>query len=310
MKTVFFGTPSFAVPFLQAMIDDPEIEVVAVVSQPDKPKGRKQKLQPTATKVVAQEHSIPVLQFPSLKKDEVVAELSALDADVFVVVAYGKLIPLNVINIPEEKIVNVHPSLLPRHRGPSPMQWSIAEGDQNTGVSIMLIDEGMDTGPLLAQESFDVDVHETYQTLEVRVHEVGAPLLIKTLKAYVAGDLTPTPQSEESVSLTRLLKREDGHISWTDSAERIERLVRAYQPWPGTWSLLPDGQRLKILRATPLELTVDVPPGTLFEHNETLCVASENGAVQLDEVQLEGKQKTTGREFLLGHPDVLQQVLT
>ncbi len=310
MKVVFFGTPTFATPFLQALIDDPDTKVVAVVSQPDKPKGRKQLLQATPTKVVAQEHSIPVLQFPTLKSPDAEKTLKEQDADVFVVVAYGKMVPKTIIDIPTFHIVNVHPSLLPRHRGPSPMQWSISEGDRDSGVSVMLIDEGMDTGPLLAQESFTLSDKDTYESLERRVHDTAPQLLVTTLKQYLNGDISPTPQSADGVTITRLLNRDDGHIDWSLSATNIDRLVRAYQPWPGTWSMLQKDQRIKILSSSPAPACSNVAPGTLHAYDESLHVTTKDGCLHVSEMQVEGKQKTSGKEFLLGYPDALGNILT
>lgn len=311
-RVVFFGTPEFSVPFLRALAADPAFQVVAAVSQPDRPSGRGHEIVATPVKAAAERLGIPSYQPPSLKKPEYAEPLRAYDADVFVVVAYGKIIPKDVLEMPKHGCVNVHPSLLPRHRGPSPMQWAIAEGDANTGVTIMVLDEGMDTGPLLAFVNIGIDSDETYATLARKAQEQGAPLLVETLKRYVAGEIIPVPQDDAKATLTRLLEREDGRIDWTKPTDVIERRARAYQPWPGTWTVWNrNGEelRLKIARLQPVDFRSDLPPGTVSIKNNRLFADCSDGTMELLEVQPEGKPSMAASAFLGGYSDIDGAVL-
>jgi methionyl-tRNA formyltransferase len=309
MKTVFFGTPEFSTPFLTALIDDPIIEVVAVVTQPDKVRGREKGPSPCPVKVIAQAHSIPVLQPVSLKTDPTVHDtLKELGADLFVVVAYGKFLPKSILQLPPHGSVNVHPSLLPRHRGPSPMQWAIAQGDVQTGISIMLLDEGMDTGPLLATTAITLDADETYTSLQKKVHLSGPSLLVTTLKQYLNGTIHPVPQQDKLATTTRLLKKEDGHIDWDQPMARIERQARAYEMWPGAWSVWKrsenDSLRLKWTKMRCADFTADVPPGTVVIENNQLFVDTADGTIEILEVQPEGKPKMNAQAFIQGYQNI------
>ncbi len=305
MNIVFFGTPAFATPFLQGLIDDPDTEVVAVVCQPDKPSGRGRNLIPPAVKVLAQENSITVLQPKSLKSDAVKPRLESIGADVFVVVAYGKLIPQAVLDIPRLGCVNVHPSLLPRYRGPSPMQWAIRQGDAQTGVSIMLLDDGMDTGPLLSSAAITLDQGETYLSLVEKVHAVGPNLLLQTLREYSRGAISPSPQGDENVSVTRLLTRDDGLIDWNESAESIYRKMRAYSPWPSAWCVWKrdDGSeiRLKFLKVSVSDIQAEI--GCVRNEEGALIVGCGKGVLEIHELQPEGKPKMKAEAFMNGYQD-------
>ncbi|MBU0646590.1 methionyl-tRNA formyltransferase [Patescibacteria group bacterium] len=312
MKVIFLGTPEFAAPFLQELINDPEIEVAAAVCQPDKPVGRKGELTPGAVKVLAQKNGIEVHQPASLKTNEALVELSAIDADFFVVVAYGKIIPKQILDLPKYGCVNVHPSMLPKYRGPSPIQWAIAQGDAETGISIMLLDEGMDTGPILAFEGISIDGEETYETLVDKIHARGPKLLSETLKRLIKGEISPVPQSTQGASISKLLSREDGRIDWTKTMGEIDRRWRAYQPWPGAWSVWnKNGQvaRLKILKMAPTDFEADLPPGTVAIKNNRLYVDCSDGTLELLEIQPEGKGRMSIPEFLNGYSEINGAVL-
>lgn len=307
IRIAFFGTPEFSVPFLTALADDPAFEVVAVVSQPDRPSGRNHEIAPTPVKSVALDRQIPVLQPTTLRDESVTAALLALNADYFVVVAYGKIIPQTVLDIPRLGCVNVHPSLLPKYRGPSPMNWAIAEGDATTGVTIMLLDAGMDTGPILSQTSIGLDADETMETLMVKAHEQGVPLLIDTLKRFAIGEIVPVAQNDEAATMTKLLDRDDGHIDWTLPMATIERRLRAYQPWPGLWTVWNRNgveTRIKIHSLQPSDFRADLPPGTVLTKNSRLFVDCSDGTIEILELQPEGKPKMTAEAFLLGYSDV------
>ncbi len=306
-RVVFFGTPEFSIPFFEALMRDQAFDVVAAVSQPDRPSGRGHHTEPTPIKTTATLHSVPVLQFTTLKSESAQLELSAVNADLFVVVAYGKIIPKFILDLPKRGCINVHPSLLPKYRGPSPMPWAIKEGDAQTGVTIMLLDEGMDTGPLLSQVTISIDADETYETLMQKVQQQGAPLLVETVLRYLEGTVIPIAQDNTKATLTKLLDREDGHINWVRPIVEIERLVRAFQPWPGTWSVWKrHGQnlRIKILGVQESDFHADVPPGTVKIKDHRLFVDGLDGTVEITNLQLEGKSAMTASTFLLGYSDI------
>jgi methionyl-tRNA formyltransferase len=309
MKIVFFGTPSFSVPFLEHLIRDPEIEVVGVVTQPDKPSGRGGDVTPPPVKVMAEDAVIPFFQPSSLKTDQHIGKLlTELNADFFVVVAYGKIIPKAILDIPKRGCINVHPSLLPRHRGPSPMQWTIAQGDSTTGITIMLLDEGMDTGPLLASEHVTIDAEETYTSLLHKVHEIGPRLLVETLKRFERGEIIPLKQNEAHATLTRLLEKEDGHVAWSQTMADIDRKHRAYSEWPGSWMCWERKKgvclRLKIISMRPVDFVVDVPRGMATVKEGRLFIDCANGTLEILEIQPEGKPKMKASAFIAGYPDI------
>ena len=333
MKIVFFGTPTFSVPFLTELIRDPEIEVVGVVTQPDKPAGRGGDVTPSPIKILAQDAVIPVFQPASLKTDQHIGKiLKDLEADFFVVVAYGKIIPKAILDFPKLGCINVHPSLLPRHRGPSPMQWAIAQGDTTTGVTIMLLDEGMDTGPLLASEQVTIDAEETYETLVAKVQEIGPRLLTSTLKRQASSEIIPLKQDEAKATITRLLEKEDGHVDWSQTMAQIDQKHRAYHAWPGTWMCwerkMNVCMRLKINTLRPidceherasssarpseakqtrvhtLDFRADVPRGMVTIKEDRLFVDCADGTLEILKIQPEGKPNMKASAFIQGYPDI------
>jgi methionyl-tRNA formyltransferase len=305
MKVVFFGTPNFAVPFLDALIEDDKIEVAAVITQPDKPAGRGKALKPSPVKKAAEDHDINTHTPQSLKTEDIRDVLRQYDAEVFIVVAYGQLIPEKILDMPPLGCVNVHPSLLPKYRGPAPMQAAIYHGDKETGVAIMKLDTGMDTGPLLDVLHVEIDPDETYPSLQKKIETLGPPFLIKTLKAYKDGAVEPTPQTETGASKTSLLSKSDGRIDWSRPAKAIEQKIRAYKPWPGTWATWRSGngtRRLKIHDAEVVE-SVGSEPGTAVVQNDALYVETGEGALKITTLQPENKPKMTAQDFLNGHSD-------
>jgi len=305
MNIVFFGTPDFAAEFLSALYADGQISVVAVVAQPDKPVGRKQVLTPPPTKTLAVLHTIPVFQPASLKDETFADQLRALKPDVCVIVAYGKIIPQTILDIPVHGNINVHPSKLPMYRGPSPLQAAIAAGDMETAVSIMLIDDKMDHGPILAQETIQMTPTETPETLREKVVGVGAPLLVETVKQFVAGKVTPTPQNHENATFCKLLTKDDGKIDWTQPAEIIERKVRAYTPWPGTWTHI-DGVTYKIHQvAIDQEIrSMLLGPGDVKILDKILLIGSGSTPIRIEEIQPEGKARMDVKSFINGNAGI------
>ncbi len=306
MKIVFFGTPEFSEKFLSALIADKDFSVMAVVCQPDAPVGRKKILTPPPTKILAEAQSIPVLQPEKLKDPSVAEKLVTLDADLFVVVAYGRIVPESILNLAKLGTINVHPSLLPKYRGPSPIQSAIVAGEKETGVSIMLLDALMDHGPILAQAKLNITDDETPESLRAKAVKIGAPLLIESLKKFAAGELQPQPQDDSQATICKLLAREDGRISWSRSADQIYAQIRGLTPWPGTWTTWKE-QQLKIIKAKPS--VESVPAGQVSVIDGRLLVGTSSTALEVIELQLEGSKPLSARDFLLGHRDINNSTL-
>jgi len=302
MRLVFMGTPDYAVPCLAALLEAGH-QVLAVYTSPDRPRGRGRRLEPPPVKAFAQERGLPVHQPPSLRLPQAQEGLASLGPQAIVVAAYGKILPPQVLRIPPLGCLNVHPSLLPRHRGPSPVVTALLEGDAVTGVTVMLLDEGMDTGPILAQREEPILPEDTTPTLTERLFRLGAVLLVETLPRWAAGELTPRPQDPARATVTRLVRKEDGLIPWGASAERIARMVRAYQPWPGAYTRW-RGQLLKVHQAEPLSPghPRGRPGEVLFLEGRGAVVVTGEGLLRLQRVQLEGKRPMAVEEFLRGHP--------
>lgn len=301
MRVIFFGTPEFALPTLRALVAAGH-EVVLAVSRADKPAGRHLKLAAPPVVTVARELGLPLAQPVKLGQEEFAARLRALAADVAVVVAYGRLIPGGLLSIPRWGFVNLHPSLLPRHRGPSPIQWAIASGDTVTGVSTMLLDEGMDTGPILLQRELPIGRKERAPELERRLATLGAELVVDTLAALAAGTVTPRPQDEASATITPKLERRMGRVDWHLPAEELARRGRAFDPWPGLYCTFRGGR----LKVHGLEVGVPAPggqpPGTVLAVSSAgISVRCGEGTVALlTDLQREGRRRLPADAFVIG----------
>ncbi|RME49212.1 MAG: methionyl-tRNA formyltransferase [Chloroflexi bacterium] len=310
IRVVFMGTPAFAVPSLQQLIEDETFDVVAVVTQPDRPAGRGRALLPSPVKRVALTHDIPIFQPEHLRNNPKMLQiLRDLAPDVVVVAAYGLILPASVLEVPPHGCVNVHASLLPRYRGAAPVAAAILNGDEETGITIMLMDEQMDHGPILAQRSLAIKPDDTRETLSERLAKLGAALLVETLPQWVSGHIEPQPQDHSAATYARMLKKEDGKIDWTRPAAYIARMTRAYDPWPGAYTYL-DGRLLKLLRARAIDFDVcNVQPGEVIETDQGLAVAAGDGAVLLERVQLAGKRAMDIDEFARGQRNLVGTVL-
>jgi methionyl-tRNA formyltransferase len=297
MRIVFMGTPEFAVPSLRALIDS-EDEVVAVVCQPDKPKGRGLEVVSPPTKVLAEKHCILVLQPQRIKTEEFFNELKELNPDLICVVAYGKILPKNILDLPTHGCINVHASILPKYRGAAPINWAIIRGERITGITTMRMDEGMDTGDMLLKREVPIDDEDTGETLSQRLSIIGAELLIETIRLLKEGKLTPVPQDHSQATYAPMLKKEDGKIDWRKTAEEIRNLIRGTLPWPGAYTTL-EGKLLKVYKARVSE--GDGRPGEIIKSGSgILRVATGKDALDLLEVQIEGGKRLKAEEFLRG----------
>lgn len=302
MRVVFFGTPDFAVPTLERLLESRH-EVVLVVSKPDKPVGRRRVVTAPPVVELARNRGIECLQPKSLKGPDFSGRLSNSGAEAAVVVAYGKLIPENIIEIPRHGFINLHPSLLPRHRGPSPIQWALVCGDRSTGVTTMQIDAGMDTGPILLQRRVDIESGETAELLGPRLAEIGAHLIVQTLDGLEDGTVRPRPQPPDGVNVTPMLRREFAKVDWSMPARQLVNRLRGFTPWPGLFTTFRGG-RLKIhgleeVRSAPQG---EEDPGTVLQAAaDGIVVRCGRGtAARITEVQREGGRQMPVDAFLIG----------
>jgi len=296
LRVVFMGSAEFSVPALRALHQ--AFHVVGVVTQPDRPRGRGQKSSPTPVKAAALELGVPVKEPERVRSVEFVDELHAWAPDVIVVVAYGRILPLSVLQLPPMGCVNIHASLLPRHRGASPISAAVLEGDSVTGVTAMLMDEGLDTGDILLTRETAIAPDDTTGSLHDRLMELGGGLVVETLRRMAEGTLERLPQNHSQATITRPLAKEDGRIDWTKDAVFLDRLVRAMNPWPGAFTFLA-GEAIKIWTASPVDGSGAA--GTVMEVGpEGILVGTAEGLLLLKEVQAPGKKRVSAAEFARG----------
>lgn len=304
LRIIFMGTAELSGASLEKLAADRRFQVVAVVTQPDKPKGRDLKLTPSPVKVLAQKLGLPVLQPLKAREEKFIAELRALKPDLIVVVAYGQILPQALLDVPPHGCINVHTSLLPKYRGAAPIQWAIADGNAETGVTIMQMDAGLDTGPILATRRTPILLADDSQTLHDRLAELGAELLVETLPDYITGKIQPQPQPAECSTYAAKIRKEDGKIEWNQPAESIWHRLRAFTPWPGAFTFLPaegKSQLLKIWQAMPVERTGR--SGEILAADKSgIVVACGHHALRILELQREGGKRLTAEQFLAGHP--------
>jgi methionyl-tRNA formyltransferase len=297
MKIIFMGTPEFAVPSLKALIES-EDEVVAIVCQSDKPKGRGLEIASPPTKVLAEKHGIPVLQPQKIKTEEFYNTLKNFSPELVCVAAYGKILPKNILDLPAHGCVNVHASILPKYRGAAPINWAIIRGEKVTGITTMKMDEGMDTGDMLLKKEIPIEDEDTGETLSEKLSHIGAELLIETLNLLKEGKLNPIPQDHSQATYAPMLKKEDGKIDWSKSAEEIRNLIRGALPWPGAYTML-DGKLLKIYKAN-ISNGVGNPGEVIQSDSGILRIATGSGALDILELQMEGGKRLKADEFLRG----------
>jgi methionyl-tRNA formyltransferase len=304
IRIVFMGSPDFAVPALQALAglggsQTRPYNIVGVVTQPDRPSGRGMTLTPPPVKVAALELGIPVIQPEKLKQPEALQQLQAWKPDLIVVAAFGQILRANVLDLPKYGCLNIHASLLPRHRGAAPIQAAILAGDAETGITIMKMDAGLDTGPMLRQRAIPIEAEDTGGSLFEKLSKLGGELLLETIPAYISGKLTPQPQPEAGATYFGMIKKEDGLLDFTRPAVELEHRIRAFHPWPGTFMLW-NNAPLKIHKAhvvkggsteTGKHVVVDGLP----------AVGTAEGLIVFDELQPAGKKSMPGKDFLIGY---------
>ena len=300
LRIIFMGTPDFAVASLSALLQGPD-QVVAVVTQPDRPKGRGKKLAPPPVKTLASEKGIPVLQPLKIRTEEFRDELAAFAPDLVVVTAYGRILPPALLSLAPMGCINVHGSLLPRHRGAAPIQWAVINGDKEVGVTIIRMDEGMDTGDILLTSSLPANPEETAGSLFVKLAELGSRTLLEAIAHLKVNDLPATPQDHSQATTAPMLKKEDGIIDWSLPAEKLHCLVRGLDPWPAA-SCLIDGQRLRLFSPEVIHKDSPAQPGTLVRaERDGLLIATGRNLLLIREIQPEGKKRMPASAFLCGH---------
>jgi methionyl-tRNA formyltransferase len=302
LRLLFFGTPDFAVPSLRIFAGS-QHAVVGAITQPDRPRGRGQKVSASPVKAAATELGIPVFQPTRLKDESLAADLRALAPDLGIVAAYGRILPDALLHLPRLGMINVHASLLPRWRGAAPIQRAILAGDRTTGVTIMRVIQQLDAGPMLATVPTPIDPHETSADLESRLAQLGAALLGETVEALARGPVLEIPQDPGLVTYAARIERRDGTVSFSESAETIHNAIRGLQPWPLVWSRL-HGKRIALLSSEPLpDESSTATPGTVVRvESDALVAATGRGLIRLTRVQLEGRPAMAVRDFLNGHP--------
>ena len=329
LRIIYMGTPQFAVPALEALIEGanpgktlPEgYEIVTVITRPDKPSGRGREIVYSPVKQAALAHQLPVWQPGSFKKAENSATLAAYHADLYIVAAFGQILPQRVLDQPRYGTLNIHASLLPKYRGADPIAESILQGDEETGVTIMLLDAGVDTGPILLKRTLSMKDDETTGSLTPRLATLGAQTLLEALPLWVAEKITPQPQDELHATHTRMLTKEDGHIQWERPATILTRQIRAYTPWPGSYTHW-RGKLLKILAAYPLTIEPDtgdetqdvsLQPGLVSTREEAghqvIAIVTGSGLLVVTQLQLEGKRAMSAEEFLRGYAHIASEIL-
>jgi methionyl-tRNA formyltransferase len=304
LKIIFMGTAELSCASLEKLARDKNFFVVAVVTQPDKPKGRELKLTPSPVKVLAEKLNLPILQPLKARDEEFINQLREFKPDLMVVVAYGQILPQTILDLPRFGCLNVHTSLLPKYRGAAPIQWVIANGDAETGVTIMKMDAGLDTGPVLSVRRTPILPSDDSQTLHDRLGRLGAELLAETIPDFVAGKIAPQPQPTAGSSYAAKIKKEDGQVDWNQPAVQIWNRLRAFTPWPGAFTFLqsePKPQLLKIWQSEVVEKSGSV--GTVLSADKTgIVVGCGQDSLHILELQREGGKRMTAEQFLIGHP--------
>jgi methionyl-tRNA formyltransferase len=304
IRVIFFGSPGFAVPTLKALIADEEIEVVAVVTQPDKPAGRGKKLTPPPVKAIAEGAGVEIRQPRNIRGKKFAQWCADFEVDAFIVVAYGKILPARLIEMPRLGCINLHSSLLPKYRGAAPINWAMVHGEKITGTSTMLMDEGMDTGPILLQETTEISLEEDVAGLTDRLSISGAPLMIETIKKLNDGEISPQPQDHSQASHAPMISKEDGRIDWLKNALQIHNKWQGFTPWPGVFTSFRN-ETFKLKKVLPAldyqPQNPNIAPGTIeVENNRMFVACGDVHFIEILEGQLPGKKALPARDLING----------
>jgi methionyl-tRNA formyltransferase len=303
LRIIFMGTAELASASLEALTQQSDFAVLAVVTQPDRPRGRDLKLQPSPVKQAALRLQLPVLQPERARNEDFIQQLRQLQPDLIVVAAYGQILPKAILELPRFGCLNVHTSLLPKYRGAAPIQWAILDGQPETGVTIMKMDAGLDTGDILTEQRTPIHPEDNSQTLHDRLAKLGAELLVQTIRDYTAGKITPRPQPTEGVTYARKISKEDGLLDWNQPARVLWNRIRAFTPWPGAFTHLPAEPRPLLLKIWQVEITDQLgQPGEILHADKTgIVIACREQALKVLTLQREGGRRMTAQEFLTGH---------
>lgn len=300
-QIVFFGTPEFAAESLKALIAA-KFDITAVVTMPDAPAGRSKKILSSPVKILAEQHSIPVIQPDTLRQETTESLIPRMDLGI--VVAYGKILPQWLLSKPRYGMINIHASLLPAYRGPAPIHAALLNGNRETGITLMRIDEKLDHGPILAQETVTIAEDDNYQSLSHKLAACGAALLVRTIPAWIAEEITPREQDHEKATYTKILTKEDGHVDWNLQAREVQNRMRAYSLWPQCWSIASFSNtrmRIKLLTLTTTDRPIESsPPGTILVENQKLLVAARDYFLEIITLQPESRSPMSAEDFIRG----------
>lgn len=305
IKTIFFGTPDFAVPTLNSLIK--ETKVIAIITQPDKKVGRKQIILFSPVKKVALKNNIKILQPQKIKEEKIINQIKNLSPDLIVVAAYGKIIPKTILDIPKDGCINIHASLLPKYRGASPIQTAILNNEKETGITLILMNEKMDEGAIIAKTNEKIYNNDTSETLHNRLSQLGAKLLIRILPEYLNKKIVPKPQNHSLATYTKIIKKEDAKIDWQQKASKIDQQTRAFTPWPSAFTFI-DQQRFKILEAKAINTNPEKQIGIIFVIDKKIAIACQNSYLLIEKWQPEGKKPINTKDYLLGHKDIINKI--
>jgi methionyl-tRNA formyltransferase len=306
MRIIFMGSPQFAVPSLRALSSN--YNLIGILTQPDRPAGRGKKLRPSPVKVVSEELHLNILQPRRLRDDDSIRQIQELQPDLIIVTAYGQILPQKILDIPPHGCLNIHASLLPRWRGAAPIQAAILHGDEETGISIMLMDAGLDTGPLLSQTKLTIETHETAGDLSNRLAIVGADFLIKTLPDYLNGNIVPTPQDNRLATYAPMIKKSEGAIDFNKTSTQLSNQIRAFEPWPTSYFYW-DGQRIVVKKAYAKSWK-RMEPGHVILVDPFPAITTLDGALVLEEIHPAGRKAMSGDAFLRGSPEFIGAILS
>jgi methionyl-tRNA formyltransferase len=311
IRTIFIGTPDFGIPALEAIIKSNKFEIIAVITQPDKPKGRKQILTPPPVKEIALKNDIQVLQPKKINHD--IETIQNLEPDIIIVAAYAQIISQAILDIPKYDCINIHGSLLPKYRGAACIQGAILDGESETGITIMKMDAGLDTGDIIKKFPISITKNDTTESVFNKLSNLGGEIIVPTLIEFIAGEINPEKQNEAEATYVKMIKKEDGKIDWNKSADKIERLVRAMYSWPGAYAQLKiNNSELKIIKILEVSPEIiksnDKKIGEIFVHNGKMAVQCGENALVIKRLQIAGKKAVTSEEFLRGYGDVVGNI--